>query len=236
MRAVPLPPVVQSPPHFLYPQGAERQHCTDSPLGGRRVIRRSKEASAHHGVQGLQVGQPDVHQSCQQIKHFRRLVRTGIPGDRQGQARLLGRPYAPCNRRDVVAAGHEVDVLRPGLLQLEAYRSELVRGNFPPHSLLGNLVVLAEGAAQRTAGKENRSAAAKNGQKRFLAKVQAGRRGAEAGILPAQALLPRRPVRPAFPGALTAGLVKFFRSVRSHSAHFESLSYSLNKSFALRRT
>ena len=82
---------------------------------------------------------------------------------------------------------NKVYIFCPGGLQAKAnvYKLGLVYN--PAHTILTNLIVLAEGTAQGAAGKKDGSAAAKNCYKRLFPKVKACKGNSQVGTFAAKA-------------------------------------------------
>ena len=87
----------------------------------------------------------------------------------------------------MVAAGNEIYVFGPGGLEAQADVGKFFGVYSAAKSVLTNLIVLTEGTAQGTAGKEDCSASAENCYERLFAKVKSRKSNAEVSGLAAKA-------------------------------------------------
>ena len=119
-----------------------------------------------------------------------------------------------------MTSSNEIYVFCAGILKPKAHFNKFLRRNGTSCSALRNLIVLAKGTSQRTAGKKNRAASAMHRNKRFFAKVKARKRNADFVRLAAKACFPGRTVCSAPARTLGAGSVISVRTAVHQSAPF----------------
>jgi hypothetical protein len=101
-------------------------HPADGSFRPLRVVRGSKESPGNARIQGFEVRQVDIDQIGEEGKGLGRLVGRGVPEDGEAKARFAGGVEARSQGRNMMAPGHDVDVLRPPILEGKANADKLI--------------------------------------------------------------------------------------------------------------
>ena len=143
-------------------------HLPDGGLGHLRVIRRPGVFLRPFPVGVFEVRQIDVDFPLQGSQGLHLVIPPAVPDHRhrQGLLQRLGHCVG------VVGGVHQVNVVGPGVDQLEENFPQAGEGDFFSEVLLADAVVLAENAAQGAAGKEHGARPPGAGEGRFLPLVE----------------------------------------------------------------
>jgi hypothetical protein len=131
----------------------------------------------------LHVRQIDIDHAVEQRERLGTVVAARVVDERQSKAALRSDHERLEDLSHHVTGCHQIDVVTAPLLELQHRVGKLVRTYFVALSQLGDVVVLAEDAAQIAPGKEDRAGPSRPAERPFLAVVRAKARdhGSNAG-------------------------------------------------------
>ena len=121
------------------------------------IVRRLTVTRRQRRIHIFEVRQVNIHQSGQQPQCLRVLIPAGVVHDGQIQSAGPGLLEHRRQRRKVMGGRHQIDVGRPLFFQRKENLQKPLRGNVFARPAIGNIPVLAEDAAQITAGEKHRA-------------------------------------------------------------------------------
>ena len=157
--------------HHAFPVEADfaRRHELHGGEGDIEVVRFPRIPFRDLRGKVFEVGQVHVDVSVYRAQRFGLFVGMGVVDD--GYFRAVDGERRG-KLRDIVGGGHEIDIRRSHFLQLAEDARKLLRAVLFSDCRAGDLMVLAEHAAQGAAGKEYRSRPRPAGDAGFLVGVQ----------------------------------------------------------------
>ena len=148
------PPLQQAVFNRHRPRAGE--HLPDGRLGGFWIVRRGGVFGGPVRREILQVGEPNMDIRGQGTDGLHRVIAPGVPHEGDGHAAL---PNGFWENVSKVGGVDQVDAFRTLLLQLLKDRPQPLRGDGLAKVLVADGAILAEDAAQRTAGEKYSSRA-----------------------------------------------------------------------------
>src|SRR5215472_6270866 len=175
-------------------------HLADGATRDLRIVRRAHVAAGHLPLPELEIGHVDVNQLLHQLQGIKRVVGAGVIHERQAQP-FLHRDQQPFqDLRYHVFGGDKVDVVAAALLEVQHHQGQLARRCEFAFHLPTSLKVLAEDAAQITAGEEDGAGAAPAAQAVFFTKMGKVAANGRVPAYPADGELIGQPVNVAVAG------------------------------------
>src|SRR5262249_42635939 len=175
-------------------------HLADGATRSLRIVRRAYVAARHLPVPELEIRHVDINQPLHQLQGIERVVGACVVYQRQAQPFLHGDQQPFQYLRDHVFRRDKVDVVAATLLEVKHHQGQLARRCKLTFHLPTSLEVLAEDAAQITAGEEDGAGAAPAAQAVFFTKMGKVAANGRVPAYPAYGELIGQPVNVAVAG------------------------------------